>query len=119
MEAADQDESRAESILARIEELIYFTRNAEGPGLLSSYERAEHTRILEDAASACDERDYRLCADLLSKLDGPEVRALAECAEKLEEARNEAAYERQVERYYGDSGPTTLDEQIAAVARLK
>ena len=40
------------------------------------------------------------------------------CAD-CETTRNEAAYERSLEDYYGGSGPVTLDEQYQAAAAIK
>lgn len=92
-----------DALLTALSNLADATRMAEGPGLLSSYERAEHLRIVADATDAADEGDYQRCADLLSKLDGPLVRRLEKLAQTLADNANEEADQRRIERYYGSS----------------
>ena len=92
-----------DALLLALADLSLATRIAEGPGLLSSYERTEHLRIIADATDAADEGGYQRCADLLAKFDGPLVRRLEKLAESLADNANEEADQRRIGRYYGSS----------------
>ena len=95
----------ATNLLTALSNLADATRMAEGPGLLSSYERAEQLAIISDATEAVHRGAYSLCALHLCALDGAEAIRLGAMAIAFDEAEEAFdARNEQTPNYQGRSG---------------